>query len=538
MKKLRAVASICLGLVMLSGGVMVGCRSKGDSGVDATKSQLTIGNYEGGLGDQWLKEIAENFMADYADYSFEDGKTGCQIWVDSRKEYAGDQLVATIPYGEASIICTQSCPYSNLAGQGILKDVTAWVSEDIFDENMNMVYDADGNVTSTGATHSILDFLQSEYEEYYNINDKYYGMPFSQMVGGMWYDADLFDSKGFYFFADGSLGAKQIDIDEGRAGPGPDGKMETKSDNGLPETWSDFMTLMDTMKTSVTPFTWAGATNYQRSWFYNALVAQYEGYDDMALNYSLLGQDKSQPEINVTNEYEVSLLAQQNGRKAAPYMVRDIVQPGYFSSAAFNGAQTHTGAQREFLESTNTTRPIAMFIEGSYWLNEARDVCDEMEQINPEWGYSERNIRYMTIPYFDEHDGIPAQASHEIILNSQLDDTAILVKSNLECEELTKLFYQYMHSRESMVICEKNTLTFRPFNYELEDDEYEELPKPILSLRNLIDDGAKIVNNLPRTTLYANSQDRLNNFPLARTLISIIWDLRSIFSITSTSTAI
>ena len=195
-------------------------------------------------------------------------------------------------------------------------------------------------------------------------------------------------------------------------------------------------------------------------------------------------------------------------------MVRDIVQPGYFSSAAFNGAQTHTGAQREFLESTNTTRPIAMFIEGSYWLNEARDVCDEMEQINPEWGYSERNIRYMTIPYFDEHDGIPAQASHEIILNSQLDDTAILVKSNLECEELTKLFYQYMHSRESMVICEKNTLTFRPFNYELEDDEYEELPKPILSLRNLIDDGAKIVNNLPRTTLYANSQDRLNNFPL------------------------
>lgn len=513
-KKAKRIFSIALSIVALSSTAsFVGCGRESGRKADPNKSQLTIGNYDGGLGHEWLENIIKDFEKDYADYQFEDGKTGCQVWIDNRlTEYAGDQLLAGIPYGKASIICTQSCDYSNLVANDVLHDITAWLTEAVYDEDGNVIYDESGKVTKTGATKSVLDSLQPEYEAHYNVNGKYYAMPFSQLIAGMWYDADLFDLKGYYFFSNGSIGAKQIDVDDGLCGSGPDGVKGT-SDDGLPATWKQFRTLMQTMKTGgVIPFTWDGAHNYQRSWFFNAVVASYEGYDDMLLNYSLSGQDSNQPEINVTGVETVGLLAEQNGRKAACYAVRDIVSNGNYSSAAFNGAQTHTGAQREFLESTNTSTPIAMFIEGSFWLNEAREVCDEMEKLNPEWGYAKRNVKYMPIPRFEADGDLPAQTSTDTVLCSQLDDTAILVKKDLECEELTKVFYQYLHSRKSMVICERDTLTFRPFDYELEGNEYSELPTLVKSLREKLDEGAKIINNLPKSTLARNNTTKMRDW--------------------------
>lgn len=524
-KTAKKVLSLVLAITSASSvAAMTACDRDSGRKIDKTKSQLTIGNYEGGLGDYWLKRIAKKFESDYADYSFEDGKTGCQIWIDNRKtEYAGDQLLAVLPYGEASIVCTQSCDYANLQANGVLYDVTDWVSEKVYDENGDMIYDANGMVTHAGAQKSILDSLQSEYEAYYNINDRYFGMPFSQLIAGMWYDADLFNDKGYYFFANGAIGAKAIDIADGLAGKGPDGR-EGTSDDGLPETWSQFKLLMQTMKTSgVIPFTWDGAHNYQRNWFANAVVASYEGYDDMNLNYSLSGQDSDQPEINVTGADTVGLLANQNGRKAMAYAIRDIVRSGNYSSTAFNGSQTHTGAQREFLESTNTTMPIGMLIEGSFWLNEGREVCNEMEKLNDEWGYYKRNVRYMPIPRFEADGDLPAQSHSNITLSSQLDDTAILVKENLDCEKLVKAFYQYMHSRESMVICETDTLTIRPFDYIAKESEIKAMPKLMQSLRNLIDEGAKIVNNLPKTSLAKNSKTKTTDW-----LVTAIIDKKDI----------
>lgn len=516
-KNVKRVLSFVLALTSgLSVVSITACRRDTGRDVDEEKSQLTIGNYDGGLGHVWLERIAAQFETDYADYSFEEGKKGCQVWIDNRlQEYAGDQLLSVIPYGEASIICTQSCDYENLQANGVLHDITSWVSEDVYDANGDIIYDADGKVTKTGALKSILDSLQSEYEAYYNMDGKYYGLPFSQLVAGIWYDAQLFDAKGLYFFANGSIGAKAVDITDGLAGKGPDGTSGT-SDDGLPETWRQFRVLMQTMKTNgVIPFTWDGAHNYQRCWFANAIVASYEGYDDMNLNYAAMGQDTNQPEINVTGANNVGLLAEQNGRKAMAYAVRDIVQSGNYSAAAFNGSQTHTGAQREFLESTNTSTPIGMFIEGSFWLNEARDVCDEMQKLDSEWGYYTRDVRYMPFPRFEADGDLPAQTHSEITMSAALCDTAILVKKDLDCEDLVKTFYQYMHSREAMVICEADTLTIRPFDYEIKESELTAMPKLIQSIHNFLDEGAKIVNTLPKSDFAKNNSSKLESWTIA-----------------------
>ena len=138
-----------------------------------------------------------------------------------------------------------------------------------------------------------------------------------------------------------------------------------------------------------------------------------------------------------------------------------------------------------------------------------------MEKLNPEWGYAKRNVRYMPIPRFEADGDLPAQESTDMVLSSQLDDTAILVKKNLECEELTKLFYQYLHSRESMVICERDTLTFRPFDYQLVGNEYNELPQIVKSIREKIDDGARIINNLPKSSLAKNTLTKRRDWLVA-----------------------
>ena len=63
-----------------------------------------------------------------------------------------------------------------------------------------------------------------------------------------------------------------------------------------------------------------------------------------------------------------------------------------------------------------------------------------------------------------------------------------------------------------MVICERDTLTFRPFDYELEGNEYSELPTLVKSLREKLDEGAKIINNLPKSTLARNNTTKMRDW--------------------------
>ncbi|MBQ7642470.1 MAG: hypothetical protein IJS67_01070 [Clostridia bacterium] len=522
---------LTLALAAAMGLTVVSCGGDEEWGesvkeVDEKKTQFYIGNYDGGLGHTWLEKIIANFEEDYKDYSFEEGKKGVQIYISNKKEeFSGDQLLANLPYGQESIVCTQSVDYSVLTANNVLYDVTDWVTENIYDDNGDMIYDADGKITKAGATKNIIGKLDAEYEAYFNIGGHYYGMPFSSLISGMYYDADLFDAKGLFMFADGEFGAKQADVDAQKADPaiglvsvGPDGKAGTY-DDGLPETWAQFKRLMNEMiNQSIIPFTWDGAHDYQRAWFFSSLMAAYEGYDDYMLNYTLDGTDKTQSDLVITPSTG-ALLGGQNGRKAACKAVYDIVSNSKnYSSAAFAGAQTHVIAQREYVESTNTNRKIAMFIEGSYWLNEARDVCDEMEEIDEKWSYYNRNVKYLPVPRFVGEDGIPDQANNDTVLCGQLSTTGILVNAKLTNVELTKLFFQYMHSRKSLVICETDTITYRPLEYKFTEEEKQGLSVLGKSMREILEAGAKVTNTLPKSSVVKNNNSFFSRWIMTSSL--------------------
>jgi ABC-type glycerol-3-phosphate transport system substrate-binding protein len=60
--------------------------------VDSTKSQLRVKYFNGGLRDEWINQLVDDFEAKYADYSFESGKKGVQIikeFVKSNPQVSG-----------------------------------------------------------------------------------------------------------------------------------------------------------------------------------------------------------------------------------------------------------------------------------------------------------------------------------------------------------------------------------------------------------------------------------------------------------------
>lgn len=518
MKKTVCLALSAL-LALSSAFGLFGCYSRTSSNeeIDPSKTQLYIGNYDGGMKDEWIKVVADRFEKEYADYKFEPEehpeKTGVQVMIDSSMNYSGDTLLGNMAYQDQQIYFTHTITYESFAAQKVVLDITDWVTEKVYDGNGDMFRGADGKLTSEGATDSIVDRMETQFADYYNVgteeDPQYYGLPFAQIIGGIWYDADLFDLYGLYLWENGQPGAKLADVDAQIADPqnapkkvskGPDGVAGTY-DDGLPETWNDFLNLLDYMVgKGIIPFTWDGVHTYQRTWLFDTLLASYEGPHDYELNFTLNGTDSDQPDISVTPEtgYE---LTKQNGRKAAVQIISDIVKnSSYYSSAAFNGAQTHTMAQREFLQSTLTANPIAFFVEGSYWVSEARTVFNQMSENDESLSYYNRDIRYFPVPMMIGTDGVADQTNRTPTLAGRLSTTAVLVNAKAD-NEVTKKFIQFMHSRESLVAFQQNANAFRPFEYEFTEEELNASSKYTQSLVEVLQTGGTIVSSLPQNSL-------------------------------------
>ena len=93
------------------GGGLTAC---GDSqGIDETKTQLYIGNFDGGFGDEWLSVLGDRFEELHANDSYEDGKLGVEIIVDPGTDnYTDTTIVSTMPSNRQDIYFTQNVTYS------------------------------------------------------------------------------------------------------------------------------------------------------------------------------------------------------------------------------------------------------------------------------------------------------------------------------------------------------------------------------------------------------------------------------------------
>ena len=274
-------------LLLFTSSCLVGC-GKGDS-VDNGKTQIRIGNFNGGIGDEWLYSAIDKFEAAYADVPFEEGKTGVQIWVDNDKEnYTDntffDKIGTTM---KQDIHITNEITYMNFVNAGKFVEIT-----DIVKEKDETVKDEE---TGEENEVSIADKMNSSLRDYYETDEgKYYAVPLVDAVYGIVYDVSLFEGEnghpGYY-----------------NDGYGPDGK-EGTYDDGLPRTWEEFSALLDQMVVdNITPFAWAGTKNlFYRRAFMHSVLASYEGSNDYELNWNFSGTDSQFGAINEKNGWQLT----------------------------------------------------------------------------------------------------------------------------------------------------------------------------------------------------------------------------------------
>ncbi|MBQ8657666.1 MAG: hypothetical protein IJ506_00855 [Clostridia bacterium] len=492
-KNTRKMISLVLAALTAS-SLLTACSRDVGKKVDNSKAQLYIANEESGYGRTWLINIAKNFEEYYKDYDFGNGKIGVQVHLEHQLDEFGETVLTNtfkdLPY---DIYYISGFAGTAFEKQGYVVDMTETVTEKIYDEDGNFAKD-----TGKPATQSIVDTLYDEdyIDVIYNYNygtdqaAKYYRMPMVLAIGGIVYDADLFNENGYFVDAQGNFGATFADIESGNCSTGPDGVKGTY-DDGFANTWNDFVDLMDYMVQSsggsVVPFTWSGQMNYQRRIAFNSIWANYEGKNDYGLNFSFKGVDDELGPINQSNAY---LLQQQEGKKAAIKAMYDIMSDSkYYSSDAFKN--DHLEAEQEFVWSKNTDKRVAMLMEGGWWEEEAREVFDSMSD-NPADAYGQRDFRLMPIPRFEGVEGIADQKNTTRVLSASTSQQFEWISAFGENTEIAKMFIQFSHSRSQLVEFTKNTGCLRPYDFAPTQEEYATFTKFTKSIYEYVYEDAKV----------------------------------------------
>ena len=273
--------------------------------VDKDKAQLGITCWNGDFGIEWLNKIARRFEAFYADYSFDGGKTkGVQVTVNP-----GGHVYNTtnLLNNTEEISIGEQASYYETVNAGTALDLTDAVTTPL---------------TEFGETRSIEDkFLTEKDVTYYgSLGSKdtktYYGLPWYESFMGFQYDLDYFDDNNLYFAADG-MGVNGFVTNKNMPkSNGPDGVKGT-SDDGLPATYDDFFKLLDKIvDLGDEAVAWAGNAQVYINNLLSSLAADYNGYEQMTMHYTLEGEyTNAISKINADGSYETTTqeLSEANG---------------------------------------------------------------------------------------------------------------------------------------------------------------------------------------------------------------------------------
>lgn len=498
MKKFfRSLVCILAAVVMSVAVVGCGPRQQVNPGreEDESKTNITVGNYGGGFGVEWLNNVIARFEEKYKDVEFEPGKKGVQVNPRSDMTMYGSTLLSgTTSY---DVYFTESTFYRDVVAAGKAADITDIVTE---------------KLTAYGEERSIADKLGTRSEDlagFFKIgsgeNVKYYGLPHYEAMRGMVYDVDLFDEKGFWLATDGSYirgGDFATAADKAKTkANGPDGLPNTY-DDGLPATFDEFFALCDRMVSmGVTPMTYSGQVAVGATLALYDLYGDYTGKDDVMAYFNNSGTVNSLVNSMPSSDYGVysdmmgavnlddggrddtakyNLLKRQAGRFVAlDFAKRMMSKPGYYRIIKSEG---HTDTQLNYLLSRIATdNPIAFIMGGNWWENEAADKgsfaqCDkyiEGAKQTPGGSRMMRKFGWMPFPKYnqaevDKHKRTMAtNCNHSLTFIGSATTGAKL--------EVAKKFLQFCYTDEELQNFTVATGTLKPLDYTVSPDKTKNL---------------------------------------------------------------
>lgn len=453
MKKHKILA-VMLCLVILSGSMTV-CGKTVD--VDETKTQLYVAITEGGAGQAWFTDLKNAFEAEYAEESFEEGKTGVEVFPQwGKEEYQNNQVLADLQSGskDNQVYMITNNDYNTFVANNLWLDITDIVK--------NKAQESETMTIEEKLFDGYKTFYSNEYQKTTNpAYGNYYALPATETLLGINYDMDLFDERNYYFYENGFKGS-------GTKASGPDGIPGTL-DDGLPSTYAELKQLIEEIEIDgYVPFTWTSLSGYLEEFVASVMIA--EAGEEFKVNYSFAGEitreDGTKVQITEKNGYE---LINMKGRKYAVQVAYDFGTNGTWSSAkAFDTNQTHIKAQQEYIwgGTGNITR-CAMIIEGSWWENEA-DSIGAFDQINIEIG----DRRYGFMP-FPKENGNPKGEGNTFL--SSTDKSIIAINAAVagtKYERLSKLFVQFCMRDDILSMYTASTGILRPYEYKLSKEQY------------------------------------------------------------------
>ena len=489
MKALKRIGVISMTILLVAGGA--GCGRFGKGNTDDPNT-LYVGNYQGGLGKAWLEEIANKFEAE---------NPGINVEIDEEKDRFGDSmLLQNIKHFRQDVYFLNQITYSNYVNAGVLADITDVVTEKRAETRL---IDGVETVQSVSIEEKMDDYLADYYK--WDEDERYYAIPFYNSAFGAVYDVDLFDQMKYYF-RDGYTSLEdnpfvttlEQNTEGGKRTAGVDGEYGT-SDDGLPATYDELFALMDQMKLdNVIPFMWNGQYYNYRERFFASLWADYEGKENYNLNSSFDGDyvfpagvltneeaakwnavtntDGSQTvKISNANAY---LLQKQTGKRIAVKFAHDIIRGGYYRTDSFDTTSSHLMTQVEYLYSRQKKAPVAFILEGSWWESEARDqgtfatMAKQYNSNEPyeQWGFGERKFAFLPVPKSPNSSNQDRRT-----LLSASGGSVVCINKKTSKLDLAKKFLAFAHTDESLRIFTRVTGVPRAYDYELSNDDLEQM---------------------------------------------------------------
>lgn len=486
--------------------------------VDATKTQLHVSNYNGGWGTEWLYNAKDRFEDMFADYQFEDGKTGVQIHVNPNR----NDVNTTIRSSTDNIFFSGDIRINDLITQGLVADI----SDIVTDETL-------ADVSDGKETGKISDKMyDSDKASLTGVDGKYYALPHNRSFAGLTYDAKLFAEKRYYLKAnaDGSwngstnnAGFTNVDADKT---VGPNG-IRGDYDDGLPSTLAEQIALFNRIAAvGDEPLIWPGRHTWYVTHLSTALWASLAGPDGVrsAFDFGSTGTDE-QNTIEVVTGFDGNtptteskritpatgyLTTQTSARYYATKQMYDILSNSdKYLSKKWTGVLCHTETQYEYvysdLESAKTGHSIAMLVDGNWWYNEASDSFKSSVDRFKE-DAENRNFKIMPMPWKVD-GGVKEGEGKAPTLVADNTDLCIVKAANTKGGVLdaAKKFIKFLYTDAECVEFETTTGTPKGVKYEMSPEKYNSMNVYYKSVHDLVK-AANVVTSASGHPIYVNNQ--------------------------------
>ena len=479
--------------------------------------KLKVYSFTGGYGEEWLNTLVSRYKKERAGKKF----------TINGKEYDGVDFELT----------KEKTTMTSMMNSGNNYDV--WFQEQVYYnqliDNGNIFRDMTDVLTSENPYEpgKTIESKMSEYQkEYYLRDGKYYGIPHYAGYFGIAYNKVMFEEYGWYFkdgytakeFADGEC---FIEDESDVKSKGPDGLLNT-ADDGLPTTYDEFFALCAYISNKCKPITWAGKHRQEYlNWFKTALTANYEGLDQMSLNYSFDGTatnliavdengnitELADVAINKDNGYE---LAKQAGKYYALKFLYEVMDGNYAASGATSTMYTQVQAQEDFVLSTGAeTDDAAMLLDGCWWEMEADRTFNKIEQSE---GIDARDdFGWLPLPMptqagADDRAAKLSAGQKGYTLADTHNSLAFIGKGvSDEVYALCKDFLQFANTDESLAEFTMITDTTKALNYTMDDTQKAQMSDYGRSLMEM-QENANIVYTFSKNTFYQANEATFSQY--------------------------